>query len=244
MKEENFGFLGNRLRMPTHRQAEFLSALESLHGQTGRPVKYGAVAKRVGVSKWSAYDMLCRLVDQGLARKEYLLESGCGVRGRSAVGFVPVRTAAPDTDDQEVSEWDKIKERILRRLRRPKEEQSALLDDLVASLPTTESHLAYCGELLTALFLSVHDIKAKIAEHPLYQEVSHSIADVKARLATVAGLSVGLSGHESLDKRFSGRLAEYVRKYEDYVQRLGALKERILLDYCAEILGLLARKTA
>jgi hypothetical protein len=230
--------------MPTHRQAEFLSALEKLHGQTGGPVRYGAVAKHVGVSKWSAYDMLCRLVDQGLARKEYLLDSGCRARGRSAVGFVPVRAAVSVAADQEVSEWAKIKERILRRLKRPKPEQGELLDDLVASLPTTESPLAYCGELLTALLLSVHDIKVRIAEHPLYQEVSHSIADVKARLATVAGLSVGLSGHESLDRRFSGRLAEYVCKYEDYVQRLGALKERILLDYCAEILGLLARNTA
>ena len=49
----------------TRRRYQFLETLARLVEESGGPVHYGDVADSLDVSKWTAYDMMRELVDQG-----------------------------------------------------------------------------------------------------------------------------------------------------------------------------------
>ena len=68
---------GDAMRM-TERSKDFLRELNRLYRNKQEPVHYEAVAKGLGVSKWTAYDMLKKLVASGLARSEYVVSRGGG----------------------------------------------------------------------------------------------------------------------------------------------------------------------
>jgi Mn-dependent DtxR family transcriptional regulator len=54
----------------TTRQKEFLEVLIDLYQQKGSSVHYSEVALKMGVSKWTAYDMLQLLRREGLLEVE------------------------------------------------------------------------------------------------------------------------------------------------------------------------------
>jgi len=57
----------------TTRQKEFLKVLIDLYQQKASPIHYSEVAQKMGVSKWTAYDMLQLLHKEGLLEVEYLI---------------------------------------------------------------------------------------------------------------------------------------------------------------------------
>ena len=74
----------------TPRQRTFLEKLRDLYRERRGPVHYSAVAERLGVSKFSAYDMLRVLEKKGVAGSEYLLSTERSGPGRSQVVFFPM----------------------------------------------------------------------------------------------------------------------------------------------------------
>ena len=51
----------------TQRKREFLEVIEQLYQKTGESVHYEDVAKELGVSKWTAYDMVQDLINAGFS---------------------------------------------------------------------------------------------------------------------------------------------------------------------------------
>jgi len=69
----------------THRQETFILRLLDLSHEMNGPIHYSALAKRVGVSPFTAYDMLRLLEEKGLVRSEYRIEPRKTSVGRSEV---------------------------------------------------------------------------------------------------------------------------------------------------------------
>ena len=59
----------------TTRQQTFLDKLFELYREFKGPVHYSIVAEKLGVNKFSAYDMLKVLEDKGVAASSYVLNS-------------------------------------------------------------------------------------------------------------------------------------------------------------------------
>jgi len=74
----------------TARQKEFIASLERLYRSAGGSVSYEDVAADMGVSKWTAYDILRKLYDCGLVDMKYEVRT---TRGRARVLFAPVPRA-------------------------------------------------------------------------------------------------------------------------------------------------------
>ncbi|MGC9125677.1 MAG: hypothetical protein ACP5GW_06115 [Caldisericaceae bacterium] len=74
----------------TRRQKEFLEALVGIYEKDRKPVSYKDVAYAMGVSKWTAYDIIQELNRKGFLKLEYKLNPG---PGRSEVLFVPKDSA-------------------------------------------------------------------------------------------------------------------------------------------------------
>ncbi len=98
----------------THRQREFLEKVVEIYKETGESVEYEQVAGEMGVSKWTAYDILQELYKKGFLKVEYKVHEG---PGRSKIHFIP-KTATVEMTSEEnkkstidlISEW--IKERF------------------------------------------------------------------------------------------------------------------------------------
>jgi Iron dependent repressor, N-terminal DNA binding domain. len=71
----------------TRRRREFLSKINKLYQGTGQPVHYTTVAQALGVSKWTAYDILRELEKEDLLNVEYAVSREERNPGRSQVFF-------------------------------------------------------------------------------------------------------------------------------------------------------------
>lgn len=81
----------------TKRRMQFLHHLVDLYQKTRLPIHYEALAKSLGVSKWTAYDMVKEIEKMGLISRSY--EVNTGETGRSQVVFAPTAKA-----------WDLLKQ--------------------------------------------------------------------------------------------------------------------------------------
>jgi len=72
----------------TARRRQCLAALDSACSGAGGAVHYSAVAGPLGISAWTAYDLLRELERDGLVATSYAHRAGVAV-GRTQVGFIP-----------------------------------------------------------------------------------------------------------------------------------------------------------
>lgn len=75
----------------TERRKQFLQQLMNLYEKTGLPVHYVTLARLIGVSKWTAYDMLKELEKNGLLKRDYTIKPH--ESGRSMIVFTPTSQA-------------------------------------------------------------------------------------------------------------------------------------------------------
>lgn len=73
----------------TGRQREFLTAIQEAYAATGVSLHYEDIARMLGVSKWTAYDMVRELAKQGLVTIEYTTNQGERQVGRSRLAIRP-----------------------------------------------------------------------------------------------------------------------------------------------------------
>ena len=83
----------------TTRQKEFLQSLIDLYQEKGSSIHYSEVARKMGVSKWTAYDMLQLLHKEGFLEVEYLIPESDNDKwaklGRSTITFFPSKRDTP-----------------------------------------------------------------------------------------------------------------------------------------------------
>ncbi len=99
----------------TARQKEFIASLEQLCRSASGPVSYEDVAADMGVSKWTAYDILRKLYECGLVEMEHEVRT---TRGRSRVLFAPAARLPSDKrehaqrDGAAIRQWvtDRVKQ--------------------------------------------------------------------------------------------------------------------------------------
>jgi len=150
--------------MLTARQREFLQKLVAMCRGARRAIHYAALASELGVSKWSAYDMLRALERKGLVDRLYALRPGRTANGgRSLILFGPTqqgRLALALASGGRVAgrEWEAARRRVLALLRAAEDEGHAEgVRTLLRSIPRRRSPLAYCAEVMAARLLAAHD---------------------------------------------------------------------------------------
>lgn len=80
----------------TARQQEFLRSLAHLYHASEHAVSYKDVAKEMGVSKWTAYDILHGLYLRGFVQMQHEVRS---TRGRSQILYAPAVDALAESGD-------------------------------------------------------------------------------------------------------------------------------------------------
>ena len=233
----------------TPRQRAFLDKLFDLYREHQGPVHYSLVAEKLGVNKFSAYDMLRLLEKKGVARSDYVLAAERAGPGRSMIVFYPTKQAASLlsqlTGDININEeWRQVKERILQRLRGT---QSAnyweLLNELLARIPEHKSPLIYCTEMITALLLNLNRAKEKASGMNPFRALASLGLSGEAGLGALAGLSLGSTLTERADASLRDKLLSYTQRYHTYLLSLNEEAKTSLSDFLQEALVVFERTT-
>jgi|YNPNPStandDraft_1061719.scaffolds.fasta_scaffold81157_2 hypothetical protein len=228
----------------TRRQQTFLDKLFDLYREFGHPVHYSVVAERLGVNRFSAYDMLKTLEEKGVAASAYALKEDQSGPGRSMVLFYPTYRAAKFLTQlrQDMfggDEWPQVKENVLRRLRQALEGNSSkTVRELLSQLPSVKTPLAYCTEMIGVLLLNLaQSSQAAHRNFPLRTLQPLTVDGGPIGLGTLAGLSLGsLVSGQTDDPSIAERLANHVREFqeqlsdmsEDSLNRLNAFLQDAL----------------
>ena len=223
----------------TGRQRDVLSRFLDLYQEAQHPLHYSTVAEKLGVSPMTAYDMLRLLEERGLATSKYVLSQESRA-GRSTIVFSPTEKAtdliiqlAGEVWDRE--EWQVVKERILQALRRGKgSDYRDLRDEILLRIPECRSPMLYATEMITAVLLSLHQLREEAKESSLMENLRSL-----GLPGELAGLALGLSFVERANRRITSLLLTYSRKYQEHLAKLSAENRERLSDFSQEVMRIL-----
>jgi transposase len=230
----------------TPRQRAFLDKLRDLYRERRKPVHYSAVAQRLGVSKFSAYDMLRVLEQKGVAASEYLLSAERSGPGRSQVVFYPTVSSTHEDQAAEGDEdWLRFKQRLLNELQEARDvDYREKLTDFLSRLPDLRAPLEYCAETIAALLLNLDLLKDKVSERNPLRSLSSLLTAGEAGLSTLAGLSLGSMLMAVGESSLTERLLTSIRHYQDHLSRLSEGNKERLTDFLREALTVFQRPEA
>ncbi len=201
----------------TPRQQTFLDNLFELYGELKGPVHYSVVADKLGVNKFSAYDMLKVLEEKGVAASDYVLSDDQAGPGRSQVVFYPTNKAAKFLTQlrEEMrynADWQRVKERILERLQESHQNNPTdALRESLSNLPDTKIPLNYCAEMISVLLLNIDRLRS----YNLMPAMDILAPKGQVGLATLAGLSLGSSLTSGTDdKTLTEKLITHTQRFQ------------------------------
>jgi len=230
-------------RKLTARQRVFLEKLLELYHEYKGPVHYSDVAERLGVNRFSAYDMLKVLEKKGFAASSYALRSAAAAAGpgRSLVVFAPTAQAiALGVQESYLpDEWQRVREQVLNLLRNAREGNARdLLSDLLASLPEATAPLTFCTEMVGALLLNMKRVKARAGDLNPFRVLLALRAGSTTPLETLPALSVGatLSTDDDTGASLTRRLLAQARRYQADLSRLSEDARAALIHFLEEAL--------
>jgi len=228
----------------TGRQREFLGRLLDLYQREAAPVHYSIIADRLGVGNVTAYEMMRLLEERGLVQSEYQRPEDMRGPGRSSVVFRPTPLAMKvilrlANGRWSEREWEQARTRILDQLNSGKAaDYETLLDELLKRLPHEHSPTAFLAQMLAAIVLGLRSLKG-VAD---LTDIRNAIRKVglpgELDLSALAGLTVGFSLVERLNRRFGSAFAVLAKKYQRVLAGLNLEDRGRLAEFTREILDI------
>ena len=225
----------------THRQQQFLSQFLDIYQESGKPIHYVELAKRLDIGKITAYEMLRLLETRGLIEAEYRLPAGNRGPGRSEVLFQPTQEAMHLINylsggyiDNE--SWELAKQHILQQLHNKKAGgYETLLNDLLIRIPEQRSPLIFMTEMITAIILTLASIQKTVEGKGLIDRLSRIGFPGEIGLIALAGIGAVLSVVEEVNLKLSTFLLEQSGKYQEMFTQLNAEKREQLTDFARDV---------
>ena len=239
----------------TTRQKEFLETLIDLFQQSGFPIHYSEVAQKMGVSKWTAYDMLQLLHKEGFLEVKYLISESDnykeGKLGRSIITFLPTKKGYTVSNlsqrnlPTKAAELNKLKTDIIQKFGEIKGKFN--LKDLFKEALKTKSPLIFCACVLLILILLIKKITEGMAEIKLLSQViPHDATSTYIGLVLIVfvGMCFGVLTKyiNNIPKYITGpnnsldEYMDYIQTYNQYVSKMDKEEQKSLLDFLRETL--------
>jgi DNA-binding PadR family transcriptional regulator len=231
----------------TRRQRQFLNKVLDLYDQGREPLHYTALAEHLGVNKISAYEMLRLLEEHGLVEAEYQLPDGLRGPGRASVVFRPTPLAAqvlgrPAGEHVNQQEWEAVKEQIFKQLETGKAgNYDTLLEELLARTPHQRSLVIYAAEMITAIVLGLESLRNTAGVHGLRDRLKEIGKISELGLSVFAGLGMGLSVAERLNRRLASFLLVQSGRFQSTLSQLSDENRRRLTEFTQEIMQIVER---
>lgn len=210
----------------TARQAEFLEVVRDLSSGAGEGVHYSEVAQRLGVSRWTAYDILSSLVQKGYLTVEREQRSAPSLVGRCRVLFRPgPRRLSPPLDrveDRFPELWGSWEERLFCLQREIRERGVwSVLHEVVAEMARITQPMVFCAALTLALLLALRAVVRGADGLAVWDALLSWLAGSETGLAVFAGAVGGLLLQHGLPRELRKPLLDRLPAFEQEVGLLG-----------------------
>lgn len=198
-----------------------------LYYASQQPLHYSVLAERLGVSPFTAYDMLRLLEEKGFAHSDYRLAGDKSGPGRSEIVFLPTEKAhrlmADFAGEEHNEPWNKLRDKVFQGLRESEIINSDLGYEVLGRLPTGETQgLQYCLEVMSVIALRLKQgvgLKLLLDFIPkLLPQVDTSNLD---DLRLFGGFALGVLARENVeDDRWRQELYEHVKRYSTLINEM------------------------
>lgn len=211
----------------THRQETFIIRLLDLCREFKGPIHYSTLAERVGVSPFTAYDMLRLLEAKGFVTSEYRIEVGKSTVGRSEIVFFPTQLTydrfAELADGADLNDWENVKSQIMKRILADDLHDHELAAELIARIPPDAPEaLRYCFEVITLLILRLgKNTGRKVLAERMSQILEWKKSFSKPGLIILGGFILGLLAIDNpLILERDQPILEYIQRYQSLVSEM------------------------
>lgn len=181
----------------TRRQEEFVQKLIDLNDEFDGLIHYSVLADRLGVSPFTAYDMLCMLERKGFVISEYQRPTQKKGPGRAERLFSPSAQALGRKPRLSKNGLRKGKKNgdtrsILAHLRSGNGFDDGALQALLTRLPENRSQdLSFCAEVMQIATLRMQDYASWPEFRQLALGIFSSNAGIRQNLLLLSGVLIG-----------------------------------------------------
>ena len=227
----------------SRRQQEVLGMLLDLYYEGGEPVHYTTLAKHLGVTPVSAYEMLRLLEENRMVVAEYQRpETPCGP-GRPTVVFRPTNAAIQrlrtftGTDITNQEEWHQVKTRIQHQIQNYQGENlEELLGEILDYVPEGSFTLPSLASIVTAILINLHllgedDELSSVRKNLLK---NGDLSDPTS-VSTLIGLGISLAISRRLYYRLGSLLLSHTSQIVTAIVALNPDKLNRLADLIHEV---------
>jgi DNA-binding MarR family transcriptional regulator len=208
----------------TRRQEDFIRKMLELYREIQEPIHYSLMAERLGISPFTAYDMLRILENKGLVTSEYHLADDKSGPGRSEIFFLPTpeahRLFARITEDVGGQDWEALIETVLSKVRSGAFQDREWVNEVLGRVPPEgQGALRYCVEVMTAIVLLLRRGNGRQLLLKSLPSILPSIESANpVNLSLLGGFALGILANENIDDRDWGReLIKHVSQYQTLV---------------------------
>jgi DNA-binding PadR family transcriptional regulator len=225
----------------TRRQQEFLNRFLDAYFEENESLHYTTIAKRLGISNVTAYEMLRLLEERGLVEAHCYLPEGEHGPGRSSVLFSPSAEGKRLMQElagksREENDWEKAKEALLKQLEmRNSSDYESLLTNLLARISERRSPLIFSTEMVTAAILSVAMIKENPVAIGLKERLQHIGLPGEISLSALAGIGSALSMAERANRQIANFLINESERYQAMLLQMSEDNRRRLSEFAREV---------
>jgi Mn-dependent DtxR family transcriptional regulator len=197
----------------TERKRDFLQAVERMYGETGRPVHYEEVAENLGVSKWTAYDVIKKLVQAGFLKIHYQRLSA---PGRSRITVIPV--AMGQQRQQTFRDILKIMQDI-------KQKKSKNILELLSKNIGEQPKGIFCAYVIVMSLLALRPV---LSNKNFLELIAGEVCP-QVILATLGGMMLGnlLKSKSEEFKQIEG----YLQNYQQYISEATEEERKQLVEF-------------
>jgi len=226
----------------TRRRKEFLHKIKKIYENTGAPVHYITVAEALGVSKWTAYDILKELEKEGYLRSEYSVSREERYSGRSILLFLPTPKAGElflkeKKEKEEIDhmeEWHAAREKLLEIFENIKKHGSKkIIDDLLKEMPATGAPIIISAYIIAVLIVYIQNLGTKAVK--MMKNLLQPALRPELILSLFAGTALGATVKNMHDV-INGRLADEVGRLQKYISEFSAKENKLLVKFLSDAL--------
>ncbi|MGQ9731322.1 MAG: hypothetical protein ACUVX8_08585 [Candidatus Zipacnadales bacterium] len=223
----------------TRRQLHALNALvQATASDPSSGMHYAALAQKLGVSKWSAYDMLLTLEKAGLVHRDYELPPGGRAGGRPRVLFRPTSKGLYALGERlnsvsEAAEPGGLHEHIFLHLQdtTPKESKGSAQE-----WTESESAVGRCAHLIASLLAVAQDSLQRVRLRRDLRRILQSPLPASTKLSTFCGTIVASLGRLRPGEHRFQAIRDLLAKLEIQIAQLHPSERFVLLVFVSTAL--------
>lgn len=216
----------------TERRKHFLQLLMKLYEKTKLPVHYGAIAKAVGVSKWTAYDVLRELEKKGYLQRSYTVNPN--ETGRSLIVFSPTPEAdllfsQPRKGISDREEWDQVRKKVLPFLEGLGNlNLSQSVEQIVNVVSSVHTRVEFCAYILGLLGTYLNGLGTM--KKDLIKRLTYVSAKPQLQLTLFVGAVTG-AAIQTAGREMSLQITELIGRFVNCLDELSPEEAEVLNDF-------------